>query len=55
MGILLPSVEGSTEGTPQGCRRPRGDPPRVPQAPRGVPEVDPDTRGGITHTYEHER
>ena len=33
----------------------RGDTPRVPQAPRGVPEVDPDTRGGITHTYEHGR
>ena len=24
----------------------RGDTPRVPKAPRGVPEVDPDTRGG---------
>ena len=23
----------------------RGDTPRVPKAPRGVPEVDPDTRG----------
>ena len=21
--------------------------------PRGVPEVDPDTRGSITHTLEH--
>ena len=43
MGIFLPSVEGSTEGTPRGCRRP----------PRGVPEVYPDTRGGITHALEH--
>ena len=32
----------------------RGDPPRG-VAPRGVPEVDPDTRGCITHTLEHVR
>ena len=43
-GDIRPSVEGSTEGTP-----PRG------VAPRGVPEVDPDTRGCITHTLEHVR
>ena len=28
MGIFLPSVEGSTEGTTRGCRRPRGVSPR---------------------------
>ena len=33
--ILRPRGEGSSEGTL----------PRVPKAPRGVPEVDPDTRG----------
>ena len=51
MGIFLPSVEGSTEGTPRGCRRPRG------VSPRWIPtrEVDPDTRGGITHTPDHGR
>ena len=32
----------------------RGDIPRG-GAPRDVPEVDPDTRGGITHTLEHVR
>ena len=36
---IPPSVEGSTKGTPRGCRRPRG------VSPRGVPEVDPDTQG----------
>ena len=30
----------------------RGDIPRG-GALRDVPEVDPDTRGGITHTLEH--
>ena len=42
-GDIRPSVEGSTEGTPEG------------RSPKGVPEVDPDTRGGITHKLEHVR
>ena len=42
-GDIPPSVEGSTEGTP----------PRVPQAPRGVPEVDPDTRGRNIYLVLH--
>ena len=32
----------------------RGDIPRVPKAPRDVPEVDPDTRGQ-EKPYKHER
>ena len=31
----------------------RGDNLRVPQAPRGFPEVNLDTRGGITHALKH--
>ena len=45
MRIFLPSVEGSTEGTPRGCRRPRGGSPRL------IPTHD--TRGGIEHALEH--
>ena len=40
MGIFLPRVEG-------------GHTLREPQTPSGVPKVDPDTRGCITHTLEH--
>ena len=36
--VFAPSVEGSTEGGTL----------RVPKAPRGAPEVDPDTRGRKT-------
>ena len=34
--------------------QPRGDIPRVPQAPRDVPEVDTDTRGQKNPIYSSE-
>ena len=44
-GTLHERSEVVKDFTPECGGINRGDTPRVPKAPRGVPEVDPDTRG----------
>ena len=45
IGTLHERSEVVKDFTPECGGINRGDTPRVPKAPRGVPEVDPDTRG----------
>ena len=44
-GTLHERSEVVKDFTPECGGINQGDTPRVPKAPRGVPEVDPDTRG----------